>query len=248
LKPSEDTFIEVRFDPTGMMGNIHKSLEVLSDDPANPKVTLTFEASVTQEIMPSTKVLFLDKISRKGTATKTIRLQSGNGQPVVVTDAKIPGAPFLSCVPQKEGNDVILSVTVNGALLPKQKLHGAEVMTVRTTNKRASVLEFHIQWEIEAAVVAEPSRVSWHDLAGKELKRTIRLNSLSGVPFKITDTKSTSALITVTGLSKDSAQGQSFEIILSSKAKAGGYHETLTLTLDHPEQPILEIGVAAVLK
>jgi hypothetical protein len=102
LAPGEETFIEVHFNPAGLMGNVHKSLSVLSDDPANPDVLLTFEASVAYEIMPSTTAIFFNEISRSGPAiTKTVRLQSGNGQPVKVTDAKIPGAPYIACAPNR---------------------------------------------------------------------------------------------------------------------------------------------------
>ena len=103
LDPSESTFIEAHFDSAGMMGTIHKSLDVISDDPANPSHRLTFEASVTREIMPSTSVVVFSEIQRSGSASAAIRLESGSGQPVVVMNTSIPNAPYLTCNPQKEG-------------------------------------------------------------------------------------------------------------------------------------------------
>jgi hypothetical protein len=55
LEPGHETYIDVQFDPTGMIGSIHKGLDVISDDPANPNTLLTFEAGVVREIMPSTR-------------------------------------------------------------------------------------------------------------------------------------------------------------------------------------------------
>ena len=53
LGPGETTLSEVRFNSAGMLGNAHKSIAVVSDDPANSRAALTFQAGVVQEIMPS---------------------------------------------------------------------------------------------------------------------------------------------------------------------------------------------------
>jgi hypothetical protein len=249
LAPGEETFIEVHFDPTGLIGNVHKSLSVLSDDPANPDILLTFEASVTHEIMPSTTAIFFHDVPRGGPAmTKTIRLQSGNDMPVAVTDAKIPGAPYIACAPQQDGNDVILNISIDGRLIPKQSQHGVENMTVRTASKKVPIMQFHIQWDVKAAIVAAPSRVFWTDSAGKELRVAITLSHPEGRPFKILEAKPSLAQISVAGINKNAAAEHKFEIILSPKTKAGAYRETLSLKLDDPGQQTLELPIVAILQ
>src|SRR5208283_709756 len=44
LGPGEGTEIEVTFNPAGYQGPAHKSIQVVSDDPATPRVFLTFQA------------------------------------------------------------------------------------------------------------------------------------------------------------------------------------------------------------
>jgi len=250
LKPGEETFIEVVFDPGGMTGNIQKTITVRSNDPKNGEIVLTFEATVVREIMPSSTYAIFSGVTRTGPAmSKTIRLESGDGQPIVVTDAKMPGAPYLSCNPQKQGNDVILNIGLDGKLLPPKINQGTDNLAVRTTSKRVPVMHFQIHWEVQPAILADPEWVTWLGMAaGKEQRASITLKHPQGRPFKILDAKSSSSILRASGITKNSAAEHKFEVILSSKAKAGAYREILTLKLDDPEQQSLEIPVVAVLQ
>jgi hypothetical protein len=81
LGPSESTFLEIRFDPAGMTGDVQKTLEVTSNDPTNPVSVLTFGASVVRDVMPSATAVFFHKVPRGATAESSILLQgTGNGQ------------------------------------------------------------------------------------------------------------------------------------------------------------------------
>jgi len=248
LKPGESSFIEVRFDPAGMQGNVNKFLEVISNDPVNPNIQLTFEASVTRDIVLSNAVVFFNNVSRNEKLESSIRLESGNDQPVTLTGIKISDAPYLSCTQQKDGLDVILNLGFNGQLVPRQKLRGIEKLEVRTSSRSDPALQLHVQWNFAEVVIATPANITWIETAGQELTKTIRLRSMNGKEFKVVSAKSTSSLIKVVNISKDSAKEQSFDVVLSPKARAGGYNEKLTLKLDYPEQRIVEIDVVAVLK
>jgi len=250
LKPGEETFIEVVFDPGGMTGNIQKTVAVRSNDPKNEEVILTFEATVVREIMPSSTYAIFSGVTRTGPAiSKTIRLESGDGQPIVVTDTKTPGAPYLSCNPQQQGNDVILNISLDGKLLPPKINQGTDNLAVRTASKKVPVLHFQIHWEVQPAILAEPEWVSWLGAAaGKEQRATITLKHPQGKSFRILDAKSSSSILRASGITKNSTAEHKFEVILSAKAKAGAHREVLTLKLDDPEQQSLEIPIVAVLQ
>jgi len=153
LNPGESTFIQVYFDAIGMMGAVHKSLNVISNDPQNPNVQLAFEASVVHEIMPSKSIVFFNEVSRYSTASSTIRLESGNEIPVVVTDIRIPDAPYLSCDTRKEGNDVILDVAIDGRTIPKETSRGLETIVVNTTNEKFPAMQFNVQWNTQPIIM-----------------------------------------------------------------------------------------------
>jgi hypothetical protein len=249
LHPHETTTIDVQFNTTGMAGNIYKSLEVISDDPKKPKSLLTFEANVTYEIMPSTSVLVFDHISRNDMVSSTIRLESGTDIPVTVTSAIFHDAPFLTCEIQQDGNDAILNVSLDGKLLPERVNRGIEFLTVTTTSRKFSRLEFRIHWEAQnSTIFTSHNRILWTGRAGEELKTTVLLKQSEGKTFKLLRVKASHKAIIVAELTKGSLAEHKIEVVLSPKAKAGMYQEILVLTLGDSEQSVLEIPIVAVLK
>jgi len=248
LKPSESTFIEVHFDSTGMMGTIYKSLDVTSDDPIKPNLQLTFEASVTREIMPSTSLIVFKEIQRNASTSSTIRLEAGSEQPVVVTNASFTNLPYLTCNTQKDGNDIILNVSIDGQLIPKGKNRGVEILTVRTTSRKFPVLQFNIQWNVQVPIIASHNRIIWTGVLGKEYKTTVTLRHTDSKPFGILDAESTSPFVKIFGISKDRGTEHKINVVLSTETKAGSYLELLTLKLDDTEQKELEIPIAIALK
>jgi len=233
-----------------MIGNVQKSVTVLSDDPSNPNSQLTFEAFVIWEIIPSTPQLMFSEVPRDGLAvSQAIRLFSGNGRHVVVSGAKFKGASYLSCDTQKEGNDMILNVSINGRLVPKKKNAGSDILHVRTKNKKAPKFGFLVHWEMKQFMVASPEWVSWIAINnGEPLRTEIHIKHPDGKPFKILSNKSSTSQITVTGLNKKSATEHKFEVVLSVKAGMTSLRESLTLKLDCPEQPFFEVPISVVLQ
>jgi hypothetical protein len=248
LAPGEQTFIKVEYNPTGTMGAVQRSVEVISDDPVRPVTTLTFKANVIHDIMPSTTILLFDKIIRDGTVASNIRLKSNNEQPVTVTDIKISNASYISCNTIKDGNDVVLEVSLNGRLIPEQVNQGVDVVTVFTESDSVPMLSFNVHWNVEQVIAASPNRVAWAGEAGKEFRAEVSLNHVNGQSFRVLEAKSTSPLIKVVGLTSNSLTEHRFDVVLSPEAKAGMYRELLTLMLDDIKQKELKINVAAVLR
>lgn len=248
LAPSESTEVEASFDPHGFRGQVRKSIQVISDDPANGTVTLTFEAEVIQDIMPSTTVVFFYDLQRTATKTSTVRLASGNGQPVKVKETKAPGASYLSATVKTEGNDAILNLEMDGRKISAGKQRGVDALTVVTSSERMPIITINVQWELKASVVANPERVAWAESAGKTLRSPVSLKQSEGKPFRITDYKSSNPSITLEGVGKASAAEQAFQVVLSSKAKAGTYNENVILFLDDPNQPEVTLRVSAILR
>lgn len=248
LKPGEATEIEATFNPAGMRGMVRKSMQVITEDPVNPSTTLSFEAEVIQEIMPSTTALFFDEVLRNAPRKATVRLESGNGQPVQVIDAKAPGAPYLSATFRSEGRDVVVEVLLDGRKVPTSHLSGVDVLTIRTNSERMPLIPINVQWALRPAVTATPARLAWVESAGKELRTTLTLKHSDGKPFRVLSAKPTHPLLRVEGAGKAAAVQQELTVILGGQAKAGSYNERVVLTLDDPDQPELELRVSAVLR
>jgi hypothetical protein len=248
LAPGESTEVEASFDPQGFRGVVRKSIQVISDDPAHGTITLSFEAEVIQEIMPSTTTVFFYDLSRTTPKKATVRLASGNGKPVQVKETKSPGAPYLSATVKTEGNDAILDIDLDGRKISAGKQRGVDSLTVITTSEKMPVINLNVQWELKATVVYTPERVAWVEPAGKELRSSISLKQAEGKAFRITDIKSSNPLLTVVGAGKPGAAQHELQVILAATARPGTYNENVILFLDDPNQPELTLRVSAVLR
>jgi hypothetical protein len=247
LAPGEATEIEAMFDPKGLKGGVRKSIEVVSNDPKTPSVSLTLEAEVVQEIMPSVESVYFHQAPKSATTRSQIRYASGNGEPVQIVDVKAPGAPFLTFAYRSEGKDLVLEVAFDGRKVPASQFRGVEQATVRFTNPRMSQLPLNIQWDLKPAIQASPVELVFQDTAGKELRQKLTLKQVEGKPIRITGTRPSLPGMRVEGLNQK-AGTLDLTVVLPANLKAGRYSEVLSLSTDDPDQPELTIRVVALLK
>ena len=247
LAPGEGTDIEAMFDPKGMRGAVRKSITVVSDDPKNQAASLTLEAEVVQEIMPSVETVYFYQAPRSTTTRSVVRYASGNGEPVQIVDVKSPGAGFLTFSYRQEGKDQVLEVVLDGRKVPAGQYRGVEQATVRFTNPRLGQLPLNIQWELKPAVLATPADLVFQDAAGKELRQKLNLKQADGRAFRVTGVHGSLPGLRVEGLNQKGAN-LDLTVILPATLKAGRYSEVFSLTTDDPDQPELTVRVVALLK
>ncbi len=249
VKPGESTQIEATFDPKGQRGIVRKSIVVVSNDPKSPETVLTFDAEVVQPIQPSKDNVFFDQVDRTGSASDSIRFASTDGNPVQLTGAQAPGAPYLHLATRSEGKDAVLDLKLAGNEIPKGQDMGIEVVTVHTTNPRLPVFRVNVQWQVKPSIIPDPPAVAWSEAkAGAALRMELTLTQASGKPFRVTNATSTNPLLEVEGVGAAASSKQKLVIVFSAKARPGRYSEKATILTDDPQRPSLEIPVYAVLK
>jgi hypothetical protein len=240
--------VEVTFNPAGFRGLSRKSIQVVSDDPASPTTTLTFEAEVVREVMPSTDSVFFQDLVRSAPRKASVKLTSGNDKAVKVVEAKAPGAPYLSAEARQDGNDAWVDITLDGRKIPAGKAMGADPVFIRTSNAKVPAITVTVQWEMRTSVTASPARLAWKEAAGTRLTSEVVLHQVDKKPFKILSAKTSNNLLTVDGPDQPAAASHTLTVALAEGARAGLYNEKVTLALDDPDQPELEIRVSADLR
>ncbi|HJW71625.1 MAG TPA: DUF1573 domain-containing protein [Geothrix sp.] len=247
LAPGESTDIEATFDPKGQKGSVRKSIEVVSNDPANPNTRLTLEAEVVQEIMPSVESVYFPQSPKSTVSHSTIRYVSGNGEQVQIVDVKAPGAPFLSFTHHTEGKDVVMEVAFDGRKVPAGRFRGVEQATVRFTNSRMNQLPLNIQWELKPSILVKPAEVLFQGAPGAAQRQSLTLKQADGKAFRVTGSNCSLKGVLVEGLDQK-AGTLNLTVVLPASLKAGRYSETIVLTTDDPDQPELTIRLVALLK
>ena len=219
IAPGESTEIEAMFDPKGLKGGVRKSIEVVCNDPKTPNLSLTLEAEVVQEVMPSVESVYFHQAPKSAT-TFTYR---------------------------PEGKDLVLEVSFDGRKVPAGHYRGVEQATVRFTNPRMRQLPLNIQWDLKPSIQASPVELVFQDAAGKELRQKLTLKQAEGRSFRITGTRPSFQGMRVEGLDQKGST-MDLTVVFPPTAKAGRYSEILALTTDDPDQPELTIRVVALLK
>jgi hypothetical protein len=247
LAPGEATDIEATFDPRGVKGLVRKSIEVVCNDPKTPNVSLTLEAEVVQEIMPSVEAVYFHQALKSATTRSQVKYSSGNGEAVLIVDVKAPGAAFLTFSYKPEGKDLVMEVAFDGRKVPAGQWRGVETATVRFTNPRMTQLPLNVQWDLKPSIQASPVELVFQDTAGKELRQKLTLKQADGKPIRVTGAKPSLAGMRVEGLNQ---KGSTLEltVILPAAVKAGRFNEVLTLSTDDPDQPELTVRVVVLLK
>lgn len=252
LKPGESTHLEIAFDPRGFRGTVHKSVQVIGEIAGNPPEgfsrTLTFQAEVIREIVPSTTTLFFNEVPRTGFRKTSLTLASGNGQTVKVTRVDIPGAPYLSASVRQTGQDAVVEVGFNGRAVPQGKSDGVDTLTIQTTNPKVPYVRASVQWDLKAKIHASPERIAWVDNAGRELRSNLILTHADGKAFRVTNAHSTSSLLRVEGLGGAAAAKHELKVVLGARGRSGILNEWITFQTDEPDQPELKLRVSAVLR
>ncbi|MBP1627721.1 MAG: hypothetical protein H6Q00_2196 [Holophagaceae bacterium] len=253
IKPGESTELEIAFDPKGFRGVVHKSVqvigEVLGTETMPFNQTLTFQAEVIRDIVPSTSTLFFNEVPRTGTRKSTFTLASGNGQAVKVKRVEIPGAPFLSANVRPNGLDAVIEVNFEGKAVPPGKTSGVETLTAQIENNPQNpYVRTSIQWDLKARIHAAPERVAWVDTAGKELRANLVLTHADAKPFRVLSAQCTSPLLRVEGLGAPAAAKHELKVVLGADNRGGVLNEWITFQTDDPDQPELKLRVSAVLR
>lgn len=249
VKPGESTDIEATFDPKGQRGIVRKSIVVVSNDPQAPETTLTFDAEVVQPIQPSKDNVFFDNVDREGSVGDSIRFVSNDGNPVKLTGAEAPGAPYLHLATRSDGKDAVLDLNLAGKEIPKGQDMGIEVVTVHTANPQLPLFRVNVQWQVKPSITADPSAVAWSEAkAGEALRMDLTLTQAQGRVFRVTNATSTNPMLTVEGVGQVAAAKQKLTLVFSAKARPGRYSEKATILTDDPQRPSIEIPVYAVLK
>jgi len=248
LAPGESTELEVTFNPAGQSGVVHKSVQVVSDDPTGPTRTLNFTANVLPAISPGTQEVLMDNLVRTDRRLRTLTLESGTGAPIHVDNVELSPAPWLGVATEENGKQLRVELDMHASLLPPEKLEGFDTITLRLANPAPYVASIRVHWAMRPPVTVTPARVAWAEPAGQERRAELLLASPQHQPFRVLAVRTSNPLFTVSAPSGEAAEQQKLAVLLSASAAPGHYEEKAFLTLDTPGHPELEVRLSATLR
>lgn len=248
LAPNESTNISVTLNVTGLCNSLKRSVQVTSNDPVNPIVTLTLKADAVQEIMPSANSVFFDNLIRTFPRKTSIKLISGNGHPVHIQEIKTNGAPYIYCTHHKEGHNAIVEIAIDGRRIRSNQCRGVNTVYIHTGNKKVPLINIAVQWDVAATIIIDPTQIAITGPSGIDLYKTIKLRQINNKPFNVIYNKTTNSNFQVKNIHNISMAECELQLKVSSKTNSGIYDEKITLGLNDPDQPEVVLNIYANLK
>ena len=245
LAPNESTNINVTLNTTGLCNSLKRSVQVTSNDPANPVVTLTLKADAVQEIMPSTNSVFFDNLIRTSIRKTSIKLISGNEHSVHIQEIKTSGAPHISCTNHKEGHNAIIEIAIDGRKIRSDQYRGVNTIYIHTNNKKVPFINIAVQWDVVETIIVDPTQIAIAGPSGTDLYKTIKLRQINNKPFNIIYNKTTNSNFQVKNIHNISMAEHELQVKVSSKTYSGIYDEKITLGVNDPDQPEIVLHIYA---
>lgn len=248
LAPGESTDLETAFNAEGFRGPVAKTVEVVTNDPASPSLTLTLKAEVLADVTPSTQEVHFGDLGPRDRRKASVKLASETGQPILVTGADLSEAPWLGVATRTVGKDVFVDFLMLAKNLPPEKGSGIDTVTLHVANPRLSEVHLQVRWDRRLPVVADPGRISLDGVAGADVTCSVNVSSRDGKPFRILSALSTTPQIEVVDLPRAAAARHRVHFKVSGSIPAGTRDERVVLALDAAGQSELPIRFSLFLR
>jgi hypothetical protein len=245
LAPGETGGIEALFNTKDQRGKVTRTIEVISDDPANPKRILTLEAEVVPEVFVDPPIAQFLEVQGKETRTEQVQLKSGRKEPLHVTRIDIQGGDFITA---SVGMDTRLHLQLDPQRIPADQRAGMVLVRVATSREGAPVVVLPVRWSLKSPISVQPAGLSWDEFAGGTQRGRVTLRQVGLAPFKILSVESSHRDIHVSVPLGRSATSQEATVQVSNTVNPGLYKETIRFTTDDPDQSVVVVPVRLLVR
>lgn len=193
IAPGESTTIEVSYNPLGKQDIDTQKVEIETNDPLRPRITLNVLAQVEPLVRVDPRVLAMGDMSR-GEPIRYVFKVSGSTSDFRATRVTVNGIPGLRA--RVAGSKEIeriggttsqyeIEITGDGAMKPGD-FQGTAL--VRTNDSRRPFVSVHIMGRILGDLAMSEPRLAFGNLKpGEAVEKTFRIQSKLGKPFEILD-------------------------------------------------------------
>jgi len=241
IPPGGEGEIKVTLRPKGTHIEIAKDIVVLSNDPAQPRFTLTMKGSLLVDMMAQPSTLALFNLAPGQSGTESVSLLRTDGSTATIESARIEDTDRFSIHEVETEPASLATYEVRFAGSEEVGVSSTNIV-VKTTGENTPELKIPVRASV-AFNLRYPKRIGFVRRDNKPLERTIRISTRRGDAPKIGKVVDPDDLLDIEVLE---AEGPTTSIHMrvrdDAAAKAGeGVPHTLLVHTNNPDEPVLEL-------
>ena len=257
LAPGESTEIEINFNSKKFTGTVYKSIDILSNDPANPEVEVIIKATVNTPLIvdPASNRVGFTRAMQGQSVTKNVTFTATVAPKLEITAEKSRMGLFqVKTTNNHEGNPkvALLEVTVPADMEPGRH---RDYVRVQTNLQDMESVDIEMQAWIAQSITVSPEQVSFR--FKKSFRQTVRVAPFEvGMDFKVISAEIDLPEISVEVI--ETIPNEETKVILEGKPISssdpraqdtnGKVQGTLIIHTDRPDAPILKVPVSYMVR
>ncbi|MFH1314127.1 MAG: DUF1573 domain-containing protein [Candidatus Eisenbacteria bacterium] len=248
LGPRGHGKVLVFFDPMGYegKGRFKEFVRIVTDDPSEPEVLLTFSAEVGIGPEPDPRALTFGKICRGGSDTLDLSLRAAPGELLKVLDAySDTGCVIVEAVETGvRGEHEFRVIATNREGCGRV----AGLVTILTTDSLRSEVRVPITLSLVGRIIVEPDIIAFGPtLPGTFVAQTVRIYSKDGFKFSIPNVSCSVENLepVITPVSDSSCE---LRLMVKEGSPPGRVAGEITLETDCPDESPLDIRVTGYIR
>ncbi|MCX6356559.1 MAG: DUF1573 domain-containing protein [Candidatus Aureabacteria bacterium] len=243
IPPGGSGEISATFTVGNRQGPQTKHIYVVSNDPVEPKASLTLKGTITPPVsVEPTSISIYDKegmeprtVKIAQTLKEELKLGEVTQRLNLVTTKITPGTA------EKGKKRYTLEVSLKPDLDPGRYF---ETVSIATNYASTPKIDIPVRIVINGDIQASPNRINLGSLSpAQEVSRTVTLSNSKGTAFTVTAVEIDNKDFAVTPASSSAAVSHTFTLKGKAPAAPGVARAKLTFRTDHPKQKSMEVTV-----
>jgi hypothetical protein len=248
IGPGDHGKVLVFFDPMGYEGRgpFQEFVRVITNDPTEPELLLTFAAEVGIGPEPEPRALAFGKICKGGSDTLDLSLRAAPGELLKVLDAYSDTACVLVEVVETGVRDEhefrVIAANREGCG------RVAGLVTILTTDSLRSEIRVPVTLSLVGRIIVEPDIIAFGPtLPGTFVASTVRIYSKDGLKFSIPNVSCSVEYLepVIRPVSDTSCE---LRLMVREGSPPGRVAGEVTLETDCPDEPSLDITVTGYIR
>jgi hypothetical protein len=246
IPPGGEGEIKATLSTRNVKGKVRKTITVSSNDPVNPKITLSLHGEIIREVDVAPRTINFGKLRKKQTASKDLTITIEKSENIHISSVTINNDKKFAVEPKGTEEGGVARYSVN--FLGSDEL-GKMSSTIRIALEGAqtSIMTVPIRVQIDKDLNYIKD-LYFVQRNGSYPSREVYFTTLSGTPVNILKVKDTGGLLKTSILnSKGSASVLKVEVRDSKIVPSNPMKHKLIITTDHNEEPTAEISYSIVI-